>query len=87
MQMRAIVHEPREVVLSETQMKEATRRVLHELIDLDTADTLEIKSRPDKEGEYWLQGWYDGHGSGMTEWIRPATELDKAILLVLDNIK
>jgi hypothetical protein len=73
--MRITYQETKEVHLSQQHIADITREGLDRYFGLPKYADI------DKEG--YLTEWFDTHGSGHTERVRVATEIDKAALLLI----
>ena len=70
------VNKPEKVRLTDEQINEAAK---HKLRCMLGGDGIE-----EHKGGRWVYTWFDtGHGSGLTEHHREATELDDALVKVL----
>lgn len=70
-----IEQEPRKVTLNKAQIRDVA---IEQLGSMRKGSGIE-----DHQGGRWIYGWHDsGHGSGFTEHIQIATELDEAVELV-----
>ena len=78
--MEIWVNKPEKVKLTENQIEEITKYRLKQLLGGDGIT--------EYKGERWVYTWYDtGHGSGYTEHNYQATDLDEAVVKVLQFLK
>ena len=78
--MEIWVNKPEKVKLTENQIEEITKYRLKQLLEGDGITQY--------KGERWVYIWYDtGHGSRATDYICRASDLDEAIVKVLEFLK
>ena len=69
------VQRPEKVSLTDDQVRDLTREKLRSMLGGDGIE--------DRCGVRWVFNWHDtGHGSGLTSYLRVATELDEALVKV-----
>ena len=77
--MQIWINKPERVSISDTQAKDIAIETLYGLLGGDGIE--------DFGGTPWVYKWDTQHGSGLTDYIREATEEDKAIVIVIKLLK
>ena len=78
--MKITIQKKEHITLTADQITKAARHKLRTMLDGDYIT--------ERDGKRWLCRWHNtGHGSGDTEFIREATELDEALVMVMEEMK
>ena len=76
--MQLIIEEPKKIRLTNAHIREVTLAHLR--------SKFEGYGLEKRAGEMWLYDWEDTHGSGITTYKRVATDRDKALYLLINEL-